>query len=87
VQRPGKQPAWEKRRSRNEALDARIYARAAAASIRMDHWPESRWAEIEEGLGKPRVQEPISAAKPKPEARLAAVPQFKPMPAREDFLE
>jgi len=87
VQRPGKQPAWEKRRSRNEALDARIYARAAAASIRMDHWPESRWAEIEEGLGKPRVQEPISAAKPKSEVRLAAVPQFKPMPAREDFLE
>lgn len=41
---------WEKRRDRNEALDARIYARAAAATLRMDAWPAKRWDDIEAAL-------------------------------------
>lgn len=41
---------WEKRRDRNEALDCRIYARAAAATFRMDVWTEKRWLDLETAL-------------------------------------
>jgi phage terminase large subunit GpA-like protein len=34
---------WQKMRERNEALDCRIYARAAAIAIGIDRWSESRW--------------------------------------------
>ena len=34
---------WEKTRERNEALDCRVYARAAAAAIGADRWDEKRW--------------------------------------------
>lgn len=88
----GKRTAsWEKLRDRNEALDCRIYARAAAASLRFENWPEARWDEIEEKLGRKRKTEPPSAAKPqlmKPRIGLgAAVPVFKPIRAKESFLD
>ncbi len=38
---------WQKLRERNEALDIRIYARAAAWILGADRWPEARWAELE----------------------------------------
>jgi phage terminase large subunit GpA-like protein len=41
---------WEKKRDRNEALDARIYARAAASTLRMESWQERRWEELERAL-------------------------------------
>ncbi len=41
---------WEKRRDRNEALDCRVYARAAVSTLRMESWPEVRWAELERAL-------------------------------------
>lgn len=34
---------WEKRRERNEALDCRVYARAAAATFGIDRWSEQQW--------------------------------------------
>jgi phage terminase large subunit GpA-like protein len=34
---------WEKTRERNEALDCRVYARAAAASVGMDRFTEQQW--------------------------------------------
>lgn len=34
---------WEQTRERNEALDCRVYARAAAAAIGADRWDEQRW--------------------------------------------
>lgn len=34
---------WQKLRERNEALDCRIYARAAAIALGMDRWNEARW--------------------------------------------
>jgi phage terminase large subunit GpA-like protein len=45
-----KSTRWEKRRDRNEALDARIYAMAAAASMRLDTWVADKWDEIQAGL-------------------------------------
>lgn len=49
---------WQKVRERNEALDIRIYARAAAWILGADRWPETRWMELEgqfrviDGAGK-----------------------------------
>jgi phage terminase large subunit GpA-like protein len=41
---------WQKLRERNEALDCRVYARAAAWIAGADRWPETRWAELERQL-------------------------------------
>jgi phage terminase large subunit GpA-like protein len=41
---------WQKLRERNEALDCRVYARAAAWIAGADRWPEARWAELEKQL-------------------------------------
>ena len=45
-----KQPVWEKIRDRNEALDCRLYAMAAAAAMRLDTWRPERWDTIERDL-------------------------------------
>lgn len=38
---------WRKKRSRNEALDCRVYARAAAYDVGMDRFQEHHWAQLE----------------------------------------
>ncbi|WP_366654447.1 phage terminase large subunit family protein [Fodinicurvata sp. EGI_FJ10296] len=38
---------WQKRRDRNETLDCRVYARAAAAILGADRWQERIWARLE----------------------------------------
>ena len=42
---------WQKMRERNEALDCRIYARAAAWIAGADRWGEAKWADLEAQLG------------------------------------
>jgi phage terminase large subunit GpA-like protein len=74
---------WEKRRDRNEALDCRIYARAAAVSMRLDAWPEYRWDEAERLIGRPRN---IPSAE-RPEWTKRPAPKFRPMQAGEGFLD
>lgn len=37
---------WQKTRDRNEALDCRIYARAASIAIGIDHWKDSKWESL-----------------------------------------
>lgn len=44
---------WQKLRERNEALDCRVYARAAAWIAGVDRWPEARWRDLEARLGVP----------------------------------
>mgnify|MGYP006425790175 CR=1 FL=1 len=39
---------WQKLRERNETLDCRVYARAAATILGVDHWPERQWAALEQ---------------------------------------
>ncbi|PKP68341.1 MAG: phage tail protein [Alphaproteobacteria bacterium HGW-Alphaproteobacteria-4] len=46
---------WQKLRERNEALDIRIYARAAAWILGADRWPDARWQELE---GQFKIIEP-----------------------------
>jgi len=38
---------WEKMRDRNEALDCRVYARAAASVIGVDRYKDKHWTELE----------------------------------------
>ncbi|MFD1985688.1 terminase gpA endonuclease subunit [Mesorhizobium newzealandense] len=42
---------WQKLRERNEALDCRVYARAAAWIVGADRWPESTWRDLEAQFG------------------------------------
>ena len=37
---------WQKTRDRNEALDCRIYARAASIALGLDRWKEKKWDSI-----------------------------------------
>ena len=43
---------WQKLRERNEALDTRVYARAAAWIAGLDRWSEERWAEAEREVSR-----------------------------------
>jgi phage terminase large subunit GpA-like protein len=76
---------WEKIRDRNEALDCRIYARAAAGSLRLESWQPQRWQEIERTLS-----DPLAGPKAPPGAAIKTatpVPEFRPIRSRNDWLE
>ena len=49
---------WQKLRERNEALDARVYARAAAWIAGLDRWSDERWAEAEREVSVETVRPP-----------------------------
>jgi phage terminase large subunit GpA-like protein len=57
---------WQKTRDRNEALDCRVYARAASIAIGIDRWSESRWEQLignaTEGYRPERPQQTENAA-------------------------
>ncbi|PKP79219.1 MAG: terminase [Alphaproteobacteria bacterium HGW-Alphaproteobacteria-3] len=42
---------WQKLRERNEALDCRVYARAAAWIAGADRWGEEKWRDLERQVG------------------------------------
>jgi phage terminase large subunit GpA-like protein len=42
---------WQKLRERNEALDCRVYARAAAWIAGADRWTETTWRDLEQQVG------------------------------------
>jgi phage terminase large subunit GpA-like protein len=44
---------WQKLRERNEALDCRVYARAAAWIAGADRWIEAMWRNLEQQVGAP----------------------------------
>ena len=57
---------WQKTRERNEALDARVYARAAAAVFGIDRFAESHWEELENRLKTPPVPRPVPQRQVRP---------------------
>jgi phage terminase large subunit GpA-like protein len=67
--------SWEKEPGRrNEALDCRVYARAAAAIYGLDRFEERHWRRMEEALARtvvPDDREPASPRAPvvRPPAR------------------
>jgi len=48
---------WQKMRERNEALDCRVYARAAAGRVGIDRFQEKHWADLERRVGRHPVKE------------------------------
>jgi phage terminase large subunit GpA-like protein len=70
---------WQKLRERNEALDIRIYARAAAWILGADRWPEARWMELEgqfkviDGAGKEAAARTEKPRAPRSSARRKTV--------------
>jgi phage terminase large subunit GpA-like protein len=69
---------WVKTRERNEALDCRVYARAATAAMGMDAWSSGRWDRMADGLGAPPDPMPadVAAVMPAPPAA-APTPKFR----------
>jgi phage terminase large subunit GpA-like protein len=73
---------WRQLRPRNEALDCRVYARAAVWLSGADRWSDARWAALEAQLGLgplPARNPPPPASKPSSEA--LAPPAPAPAPA------
>lgn len=68
---------WVKTRERNEALDCRVYAKAAAALRGVDRWPEQRWLELEAALDMEAAKAPFAVAE---EAAQPVVTQAAPGP-------
>ena len=65
---------WQKLRERNEALDCRVYARAAAWIAGADRFPERRWRRMEAALANepgPEGSGTKNAAAPDPGSRPA----------------
>ena len=55
---------WQKLRERNEALDCRGYARAAAWIAGADRWTEAMWCDLEQQVGRPAAVEDELAIEP-----------------------
>ena len=55
---------WQKLRERNEALDCRVYARAAAWIAGVDRWTEAMWRDLEQQVGQPGQAEDELARDP-----------------------
>ncbi len=53
---------WQKMRERNEALDCRVYARAAAWLFGAERWAESTWQSLEAQVGIAREEEMAAGA-------------------------
>jgi phage terminase large subunit GpA-like protein len=68
---------WQKLRERNEALDCRVYARAAAWILGADRWSEARWAELAAQLQATPSQDASI-----PASRRAVAPLSKPVRRR-----
>lgn len=59
---------WKKTRERNEALDCRVYARAAASIIGIDRFTELHWRKLEAAYGTKIIRQPEKSDTPAPPA-------------------
>jgi len=66
---------WRQLRPRNEALDCRIYARAAVRLAGADRWSDNRWRSLEGQLG---LSEPAPRNPPPPVVAEKATPAVAP---------
>jgi phage terminase large subunit GpA-like protein len=66
---------WQKLRERNEALDCRVYARAAAWIAGADRWPEARWVDLEAQLGVTKQDKPEAGASAAPSIPTRTLPR------------
>jgi phage terminase large subunit GpA-like protein len=63
---------WQKLRERNEALDCRVYARAAAWIAGIDRWSERIWENLEGQAGMAEVHAPREPSSNAPRAERSA---------------
>lgn len=68
---------WHKTRPRNEALDCRVYARAAAWLLGIDRWPEARWERLESEFMSRAEREAREAAASMEDQTRAATPRVR----------
>jgi phage terminase large subunit GpA-like protein len=69
--------SWEKEPGRrNEALDCRVYARAAAAIYGLDRFEERHWRRLEEALARTAERDDHEPASPR-------MPVVRPPPERQ----
>ena len=68
---------WQKMRERNEALDCRVYARAAAWIIGADRWGDERWTELEAQLQGEAEKEATSKARKSDQREPSWIPRQK----------
>ena len=59
---------WQKLRERNEALDCRVYARAAAWIAGADRWTDEKWRDLEDQLGAAPTTEDTAGRVNRPQA-------------------
>jgi len=65
---------WQKLRERNEVLDCRVYARAAAWIVGADRWADEKWRDLEDQVGPPGDPTQTLGAEAVPAGVLARVP-------------
>jgi phage terminase large subunit GpA-like protein len=65
---------WQKMRERNEALDCRVYARAAAARVGLDRFQEKHWKVVAGRMGVPMSDAPRPAPQVQTPAATVAAP-------------
>ncbi|WP_372922842.1 terminase gpA endonuclease subunit, partial [Roseovarius sp.] len=70
---------WQKLRERNEALDCRVYARAAAWIAGADRWSEARWLDLEDQLGVAKTDENEVGPGASPRAQGRTAPRRRTM--------
>lgn len=75
-----RRPEWQQMRARNEALDARVYARAAAGRVGIDRFQEEHWAEMERRSAAAYAAAPRAPTVPTPTA--PPTPPRPPQPPR-----
>lgn len=68
---------WQKMRERNEALDCRVYARAAAWIIGADRWGDERWTELEAQLQGEAEKEATNKARKSDQREPSWIPRQK----------
>ena len=75
---------WQKMRDRNEALDCRVYARAAAARVGLDRYGEKHWRAMEDRMGlqdqsqgSAEINVPPIAGPPRPRSGRRVVGRFR----------
>jgi len=76
---------WQKLRERNEALDCRVYARAAAWIAGADRWTEAMWRDLEQQIGAQAGDDQEPAADAPPETVAGVVRRAPPRRGRRVF--
>ena len=79
-----RRPEWILKRERNEALDTRIYARAAAAQVGIDRFRDEHWRRLEDQIGS--APKPAVPGQPQPAPNSMAPPVPPPQTRRNEWL-